>query len=93
MLTTVHRLRGAGSVARPTPTLHGVTTPAICDRCGTPAEHLFPGDDPAARICSNCYQALQLHQKGARLVNVGYGAIAVGAALIVAVLLVILLAG
>jgi hypothetical protein len=71
-----------------------VTTPtAICDRCGSPADHLFPGADPSSRVCSNCYQALQLHQQGTRLVSAGYGAIALGAALLVAVLLVVLLAG
>jgi hypothetical protein len=71
-----------------------VTTPtAICDRCGNTADHLFPGADASSRVCSNCYQALQLHQKGSRLVSAGYGAIALGAALILAVLLVVLLAG
>ena len=70
-----------------------MTTPtAICDRCGSPADHLFPGADPSSRVCSNCYQARQLHQQGTRLVSAGYGAIALGAAPLVAVLLLVLLA-
>ncbi len=57
----------------------------ICDRCGNPAQHLFPGETPAARICSRCYEALRLHHQGAVLSAVGMGAIVLGAAMLIAI--------
>ena len=62
----------------------------LCDRCGHPADHLFPDPRSGARICSRCYEALKLHQQGVVLNKVGLVAIVLGAGLLIAIAILLL---
>ncbi|MCU1596078.1 MAG: hypothetical protein JWO12_3470 [Frankiales bacterium] len=63
-----------------------------CDRCGQPADHLFPGPTSGGRVCSRCYESLRLHQQGVLLNKVGLLAIVLGAGLLIAIALLLLTA-
>ena len=68
-------------------------TPAteVCDRCGQPADHLFPDATASSRICSRCYEAQKLHQQGTLLSNLGLVAIVLGAVLLLAIAIILLI--
>jgi hypothetical protein len=66
------------------------TDAAICDRCGNAAQHLFPDSKTTSKICSNCYEALRLHHQGAVLSGVGIAAIVLGAAILLAIVVLLL---
>lgn len=66
------------------------TADDICGRCGNAAPHLFPADRSPIRICSHCYAAQRLHAQGSRLTWIGVLAIALGAAVLVAIVILLL---
>lgn len=65
---------------------------ARCGRCGNAAQHLFPVENSTLLICSHCYAAQRLHTQGHRLTQVGVLALALGAAILVALLVLLLAA-
>ena len=67
------------------------TAPEVCDRCGQAADHLFPDASASSRICSRCYEAQRLHQQGTLLSNLGLGAIVLGAGLLLAIAIILLI--
>lgn len=67
-----------------------MTTSAVCDRCGNATQHLFPDSKSVSRICSNCYEALRLHQQGVVLSTVGMAAMVLGAVILLAIVVLLL---